>query len=342
MNSKQDPWSVSESDFPESGHQSEQLRFLLRYAILAPSSHNTQPWQFKISEDTVEVYPDRNRSLPVADPDDRELIISCGAAIFCLRIAIRYFGWDYKLNILPDPDTPDLLARIRLGKRKRSTMAEKTLFQMIRQRQTTRLPYENRLPPAALLDTLEAAAREENIWLHIVDGKDKQAIVGLIAEGDRIQMGQKKFRHELAEWIHPSHGTRRDGMPGYAFGLPSVLDFASKGLALAIRTFDMGNGVAADHEKLATGSPVLLVLGSDGENTAAWLATGMGLANVLLWGCAEGLTSSYLNQACEIADLRSRLANTIHRGGYPQLVLRMGYGPRGPRTPRRPLREVIM
>src|SRR5215469_16093227 len=110
------PWDVREADFPSTGPPAEQLRFLLQYAVLAPSGHNSQPWMFKIDEDTVELYADRSRALPVVDPDDRELTISCGAALLNLRVALRHFGYAGEVIPFPDPDDPDLLARVHLGK----------------------------------------------------------------------------------------------------------------------------------------------------------------------------------------------------------------------------------
>jgi hypothetical protein len=96
-------WNVSERQFPKDGTKSEQLKFLLNYAILAPSSHNTQPWLFKIvGDDIIELYADRTRGLPLVDPMDRALTISCGAALSHLLIAIRHFGYAYELELFPD------------------------------------------------------------------------------------------------------------------------------------------------------------------------------------------------------------------------------------------------
>src|SRR5215203_4841061 len=105
-----DPWKVSDDIFPMSGEAQEKLRFLLNYAVLAPSGHNTQPWLFRLSGDEVELYADRTRGLPVVDPEDRALNISCGAALLYLRIAIRHFGYAGKVETFPSPDETDLLA----------------------------------------------------------------------------------------------------------------------------------------------------------------------------------------------------------------------------------------
>ncbi len=136
------PWDVREADFPATGPPAEQLRFLLHYAVLAPSGHNTQPWLFKIDGDTVELYADRSRALPVVDPDDRELTISCGAALLHLRVALRHFGYTGTVNPFPDPEDPDLLARVCMGKSREASAGEHALFQAITMRRTNRQAFE--------------------------------------------------------------------------------------------------------------------------------------------------------------------------------------------------------
>ena len=100
---------VAEEDFPASGENKEKLRFLLNYAVLALSGHNTQPWLFKVNGGEVELYADRTRGPPVVDPEDRALVISCGAALFHLRVAIGHFGYADETPLLPNAGDSDLL-----------------------------------------------------------------------------------------------------------------------------------------------------------------------------------------------------------------------------------------
>jgi len=86
------PWGVDAGDFPASAADAARLGFLVRYAVLAPSGHNTQPWSFRVGGDRLEVLADRPRGLPVVDPDDRELTVSCGAALGMIEHAARGLG----------------------------------------------------------------------------------------------------------------------------------------------------------------------------------------------------------------------------------------------------------
>jgi nitroreductase len=335
----EDPWHVPEDDYPAAGEPEEKLRFMLNYAVLAPSGHNTQPWLFSVSDNEVELHADRTRGLPVVDPEDRELVISCGAALLYLRVAMGHFGYEDEVEVLPDPADPDLLARMRLGSDRLETEEERMLFQAIPKRHSNRGPFEERRVPGRLLSALQGAAWEEGVWLQLVEDEDgKHAIAELIAEGDRIQLADKRFRRELALWMHPNRTKSRDGMPLYAFGFGDLMSLAGP---FVIRTFDTGKGQAAKDRQLAEGSPVLAILGTEDDAPLEWLATGQALARVLLGARAEGVWTSFLDQPIEVPELRPRLRAAIGQTGFPQLLLRMGYGPEVKPTPKRPAEEVL-
>lgn len=249
-------WNVRETDFPKHGSLSEKLHFLLRYAILAPSGHNTQPWLFKIvgnNNNVIEVYADRSRALPLVDPDDRELIIGCGAALYHLRLAANHFGIADEVQLLQDNNNnPDLLARISLkdddnkGTIKKQAEYDAPLFEAIAKRRSNRSSFENRRLPDDLLTSLKDSASANSAWLDVVDDNDedkKNTLADLISQGDRIQLSDKRFRRELAAWIHRNRSKSQDGMPGYAHGMTH--DIASHPGPFQIRTFDIGKGQAA-------------------------------------------------------------------------------------------------
>lgn len=330
----------AERAFPASGSSTDKLRYLLRWAVLAPSNHNTQPWLFDIVGDTVLLYADRTRSLPVVDPYDRELVISCGACLFYLRLAMRHFGYEAHVEPLPDGSVPDLLARVRLGERAEASDEVHMLFRAIPQRRTNRKAFEDRTVPEPLLMALRELAGREGAWLRVLETEgERRATATLTAEADRVQWADKRFRRELATWLQPERGVSRDGLSGSTLGFEGLLAYTAPKL---VRTFDLGSGRAAKNLELAEGSPALLVLGTDKDTRAAWLATGQALACVLLRAAADGVSASFLNQAIEVAQLRSQLPSILGRSGFPQIVLRVGYGPQVPATPRRAMADVLL
>jgi hypothetical protein len=339
-NHKDEEWAVSEEGFPTQGSAADQLRFALQYAILAPSGHNTQPWLFRVENETVELYADRARALPVVDPEDRELTMSCGASLFHLRIALRHYGYRPMVEILPKLHDPDLLALVQLGDPYDATLEEQRLFRAIPRRRTNRSHFEDRPVPDSLLVDLQAAARLEGASLEIIRGEARRHdLVDLVAQGDRMQMSNKSFRRELAAWVRSNRGGNRDGIPGYGFGFA---DFVSVGGPFVIRTFDLGGFQAARDRELADGSPVLAVITTQADTPRDWMAGGQALARVLLRARADKVWASFLNQPIEVESLRPRLREALDTTGYPQLILRMGYGPEVRPTPRRRVAEVLM
>jgi nitroreductase len=333
-------WTVSDADYPKDGGAEEKLRFLLRYAILAPSGHNTQPWLFRIRGETVELYADRARALAVVDPDDRELVISCGAALETLHIALRHFGYRGAVQLEPDSGDGDLLARVSLEDGDGLGHDDEDLFAAIPKRHSNRQAFEDRDIPDALADRLVTDAESHGVWLRLIGGEDRAAVADLVAEGDRTQMADKRFRRELAAWVHANRSRSRDGMRGYGFGFGELMSFAGP---LAIRSFDLGKGQAAKDRELAQGSPLLAVFGTATDDLDSWLRSGRALQRVLLRARANDVWSSYLNQPIEVGELRPKLAETIGRPGqFPQLLVRFGFGSEVRPQPRRPLDEVLL
>ena len=326
--------------FPRDATATEQLTYLLRYAILAPSGHNSQPWLFRVADDFVELYADRSRALPVVDPADRELTISCGAALFQLRLAMRHFGLRDAVNLLPAGSSADLLARVTVDGRHEPTEDEHRLFAAIYGRHTNRLPYEKTPVSSPQVAALINDVTAEGAWfVRVEDGEPKGAVADLIAEGDRIQASDQRFRRELAAWLHPNRSKSGDGIPGYAVGIGDLASYLGP---MLVRTFDWGSGRAAKDRQLAEGSPLLLVIGTSADTPDAWIQTGQALARMLLRATSLGLSASFLNQPIEVPELRQRLSRVIEAAGFPQLLLRMGFGQPTRPTPRRPLDDVII
>jgi len=260
--------------------------------------------------------------------------------LFHLRIAVRQFAYKGMVETFPNPANQDLLACMYLGERWQATAEEHLLFQAIPKRRTNRQAFDTRQVPESLLTALRNAAAEEGNWFHIVQGEETRSVLAdLIAEGDRRQWTDKRFRRELSAWVHPNRSNRRDGMRGYSFGLGEFMSYAGP---FAMRLFDLGKLSAASDRQLALRSPVLAVLGTEIDTAAAWLSSGQALARVLLRAAAEGVGASFLNQPIEVAELRPRVGDLTGRKDFPQLLLRMGYGPDVRTTPRRPVGDVLI
>jgi hypothetical protein len=323
-----DAWSVDERDFPAASSNTERLQFCLNYAVLAPSCYNTQPWFFRLTGAALELFADRSRRLPVADPDGRALVIACGAALFNLRCALRFFGLQPKVTLLPwlkegDPlsNSEVPLARVELDGTVACPASERVLFQAIRRRRT----YLGAFDPAPisqnLIDAMQEQARCEGAWLGILeDGDGKAEVSGIVAEADRLQLTQRKYRVELAKW------TRRGArlVPQMA---PGALQLGPHGeFALPFGAF-LDPALSGHGEvDLIQSTPLIGVLGADGDTPLDWLRSGQALQKTVLWARAAGVWATFLNQPIARPESRMAVAQLLDRN-YPMLLIRFGRVP---------------
>ncbi len=338
MDKAHDPWAIDETAFPHGGTPAEIFRFLLQYAVLAPSSHNTQPWLFRVRGDRLELWADTARTLPVADPQRRELVISCGAALFNLRLALRHFHYAGDVELLPDPYQPGLLADVGLGKHTLCGPGDERLFRAIQHRHTYRGEFDSEIVFESVTDTLQSAAHQAGAWFQAVTVPEaRHAVAHLVAEADLILLGNKQYRAELANWIRPNLGTDHDGIPGYALGLN---DITASLAPLWLRFHDTSATTSQRDATLVTQAPLLGVLGTPNDTLADWLAAGQALAHLLLQARVHGVHAAFHNQPIEVPAFRIRLAGLLHRPGLPQVLLRLGHAPEPRPTPRRTVAEV--
>lgn len=314
------------------------FRTLLEHAVKAPSGHNTQPWLFRLRRDSMDLIADRTRSLPVVDPLDRELTISCGAVLDHIEVVARHFGRELDVELYPEGASSDTLARVRPGMELSSQPSP--LFDAIPHRRTTRALFHDRILPDALRKTCENCAQDFGVHLSMVtDTQSRLELAKLVAEGDRLQFSDPRFRRELASWVRSRRCGSGDGMSGNGFGMPDMLSPVG---ATVIRTFDLGNKIAADDEKkIIQGSPTLALLSSKEDSVHDWLQTGRALSRILLTLAAGGATASYLNPPIELEELRTTLPDLLDCEPSPQILLRVGYGPAAPPTVRREVDDMI-
>jgi hypothetical protein len=246
-----------------------------------------------------------------------------------------------EITTFPQSSDPDIVARVVFPASGPMLKELAALFDAITKRTTNRGPFSDQAVPFTIVERLKSAATSEGVDVAFVQElAQRERLAALIAKADRRQFDDPRFRRELASWIHPLRSN--DGMPAASQGLRALTDAATPIVAMAIRTFDLGTGVAAAHEELARGSPLLVALSTPMDSNEGWLAAGLGLQRLLLVAASEGYSTSYLNQPIEVPELRSELTEELSINGYPQLLLRVGRGPPVSHSPRRPITDILI
>lgn len=267
-------------------------------------------------------------------PDAREARLSCGAALANLRLALRAHGRVGMADLLPDPATPDLLARVRVRGERSATTMERGLAEAIPRRHTNRHPFLERPVPRETREKLAAAARAEGARLVFVDASARyDVLVDLIRAAERVQDEQGSYQHEMKQWLGGPID-RPDGIPIDAAGPPPTSD-----RLLALRSFYRPSPLPPRQFEQ---QPLLVAVTTTSTGDRYDLIAGAGMQRVLLTACTLGLSASFISQPFEVPSTCAQLANAFRGEGDVHTLLRIGYGYPVGATPRRAVEDVTI
>ena len=323
--------------FPEQGT----IHAALEMAVRAPSLHNSQPWRWRIGERSIHLYADHARNLESTDPEGRELIISCGAALHHLRVALAALGWTCTIHRLPDQSDLRHLAAIELEPTEPSADAV-VLAAQINRRRSDRRPYRSSpLPPFAVTQIGRNAAAYGMTARFVTDPHSRHELALAVAEADDIESIDVGYRNEVQAWSGQHFAD--DGVPARSVPPDAAYD------GVRLRHFA--------HPEMPAQSPIggtgsaegdvgtLIVLGTATDDVYAWLLTGEATGTILLTATGFGLASCPLTQPLEVARTRRLVRDAVLGGAvHPQMILRVGFpiaDREAPATPRRAVADVL-
>jgi nitroreductase len=317
--------------FPEAGSIEQQIRFLLDYAVLAPSSHNTEPWKFAVRGNAIEVRADLERWLQVADPQRRELYISLGCALENLLVAAERFGFGHEIVFHADAERHQRAATvILLAQGAPSTCRPAELFEGIVSRSTNRRPYEPRGVPESALAQLRECATDPGIGLWLTEDRAVRArFCELVVFADRALYRDRDWRRELGEWI--GRGALGDSQ------------LRARMARLALTHFDLGRRQARQDARALRHTPMVGVFYSQRDDRESQMRVGQAFERLALLATNRGLAVQPLSQLLEVAEIGRELQCLLpNPAALPQQPFRLGYArARARRTPRRPVAAMV-
>jgi nitroreductase len=314
-------------------------------ALRAPSVHNTQPWLWRIGSGTVELHADWTRHLPATDPDRRDVLLSCGAALHHMQVALAARGTAAQVNRLPDPENSAHLATVAV-RPGTADARDAALSPAIERRRTERRRMSHRVVPSNhIKHVTEQASRAGAVLLLVTGPALRQRLTTALAHAARTQAEAPGYLAELQLWTR-RHAAGRDGIPAGNLPPPPVGLMEPSGL----RPFPAGR--LSQPSQLPGQGPAddaaeLLVLATHSDGPLDRLRAGEALSAVLLAATRLGLATTPLSQALEVDAIRKELRRQVpHIPEYPQLIIRIGWPATAaaelPPTPRRGLRSVLL
>jgi hypothetical protein len=315
----------------------DRAEYLVATATRAPSVHNTQPWLFRADVDAIELRYDRRRQL-LADPTGREMLISCGAALFGLRLGMRSLGYQPSVVMFPEPNQPDLLARVSPLSGRPMSRTEREMLRAVPHRHTHRGPFEPGPLPSELLTWLRyEALAESGVLVRLSNWRVHQRVATLSTVASRDQCADSRARAEIHRWTHNIGSLARDGVSAHAFA--AIPPYRAD--RFAQRDFDLGRGIGKLPQ--ATDIPAAAaVLVTPGDTPADWIRAGQALHRVLLRAATQWVAADLQTQAMESVLIRSAVRRELGVQGMPQILLQFGLAHVAPATVRRPVDELML
>ncbi len=316
-------------------HRDDQA--LIRCATLAASSHNTQPWRFRIAPDAITILPDFTRRCAVVDPDDAHLFKSLGCAVENLVQAAAAQGLATDVRVDAEHGA------VAVGLTPSASASSTELFGAIGTRQCTRLAFDSTPVSTDDLIRLELAGGGSGVHAVMISCPDTMAsIAELVARGNTVQLSDRGFRRELLDWIRFNGAAARrrgDGLAGRCSGQPSLPTWLGRLLAPAVlRARQQAERDTANIESSAG----IVVFATDGDDRRAWIEAGRSFQRMALQAAALDIRIAFINQPIEVRELRERFESLVGlEGEHAQLAVRFGHGGLAPYSLRRPVDDVI-
>ncbi|MCZ2074439.1 MAG: hypothetical protein LC130_05490 [Bryobacterales bacterium] len=309
---------------------------LVRYATLAASSHNTQPWKFRLERGRIVILPDFSRRCPAVDPDDHHLYASLGCAAENLLLAAQAAG--LRGHCSWDPSSSSVQVGLE-----HATPAGSALFDAIPWRQCSRSEYDGTALPGEQLGLLEEIGQGSGVSLILLTARQqKEQVAEYVAQGNTAQFGDPRWARELRRWIRfnarDAVGTG-DGLFGPVMGSPEVPRWLGDLFMRTAFSARRQNRKDIAHIRSSAGIAVFI---SEVDDRPHWIEAGRCYERLALQAAALGLRTAFINQPVEVPALRRQFAAFLGIGNRrPDLVVRFGRGPEMPRSLRRPVEQIL-
>ncbi len=333
-------WGIDPKKFPANGTIKAKIAFILRYGILAPSTHNSQPWDIKfIADNKIQIIIKNEKKLPFADPSGRGLAISIGTFLQNIILASRALQVEcssYRYSSAKSSLTIEFQA-----KPKATTNGDAVLDAIVARCSNKRAYTSAPIPDSILTATSKLAIQNNATITYIKGDKDLNAIADLYQASALRFARSNGFIKELKAWMRPNKTSHYDGMPGFVLGLNSLQDRIGRILLGRVQSFN--DLTAKKYHPLIKHGPILGVLCTRADNHQAWLSAGIAYEDAAVHFASKGVSTTLLAAIIEDKNGRNSLAKKLGTKLYPQIFFRAGYPYYvGQHTPRKPLEVCII
>lgn len=327
-------WEIDFEEFDRQAGDADRLRFLVRFAVLAPSSHNSQPWRFDVLPDTIRIFPELSRELRQSDTDHRQMYVSIGCAIANLCIAADYYGYRTDVRYFSSQKSGAAATEVHFDKTAQEPGDKKMhpIFAIPR-RHTNRNKYEKRMPDERFLARLKQWETPDLQIATVHDRGKKDAIADAVLAAGATAMADPAFRRELSQYVTSNFTRAGIGMPGFGMGIPSPVSVIAP---LVLRYINVSLLARAQEEALLKEhTPVFLIISTQGDTPEQQMRAGKAFEEIALAAEKAGIRTAPMAAAIQIGGYYKSIQTVLGTAFRPQVFCRMGYATTAtPHSPR--------
>lgn len=316
-------WNLDIENFYKFETLDQKIRFLIKFAVLAPSSHNTQPWRFSVLNNQISIYLENARCLPIADNNNRQLFLSLGCSIENILIAANHFGYSTTVEYPNKFSDYNPVAIVSLNKYEKEKKGSTHLIYSILSRKTNRNRYLNKKISSDILQNIKSL-ESVSTKIHIINNKDEIHQLGSIAVISSIRsMDDKKFRYELSKHIKSNITSSKIGMPGFTLGIPTLLSFL---LPQMIRRLNLEKIARRQNQLLFDEyTPYIILITTDLDTKYNWLDAGRIFQRISLILTNFNISVSPWGAPIQIENFYQDVQKVLQTNMRPQMFFRVGY-----------------
>lgn len=334
-------WDVNIDDFYKITDEKEKLKFLLSFAVLAPSAHNSQPWSFLIENKSIIVLKNKERLLSYGDSVGRQTLISIGCALENITIASDFYNLKTEIHYLFNNDRIVEL-KINLLNSYQKDYKNHLIFSILK-RCTNRGKFKNNLPQENFIGQIKSISNEKIKISFITDSEQakKNSIADIVSNAQIDAMENVNFRNELSHYVKSNFTKEKIGMPGFTLGVPAPISLILSKLIMKKNMSRVSK--RKDINVLKKYTPIFILINSLGDSEEDWIESGRMLERIWLIAEKNKLSCSPLAAAIEIDNYRKKIQKLLDNNMTPQVFLRMGYPKKqANHSPRLKVKDVLI
>ncbi len=312
-------WLINTEDFPKESALPAQLKFLLQFAVLAPSTHNSQPWQFKIEDNKIYIFPNFDKALSVGDKENHFLFLSLGCALENLLVAAQHYGFSF---VIKYPFASDKKIEITFTKIEKLGVVEESLISYISKRITNRHKFTDKLPAEEFLNTVRGLSTESMVVDVLAPGEKNNKVKQLVSRITPKLLNDPSFRKELAGYVKTNITKSKFGMPAFVMGVPNLLSL----FVPTILKFVNIEKLNKKKQEGALSAAIFIVISSKNNNEEDWVKTGQTFQKINLLATKFGLFTHPMAAPLHDIEGRKELQEILQTGFNPHFLFRLGYG----------------